>query len=71
MHALIAGLYAVVLWLSLMAYLLIVDGPWLWALVLSPFLISGAILALLLLEGALWACRKYFARGAPQRVRQR
>ena len=60
-HVLIAGLYACLLWLSLMAYLLIVDGPWVPALILSPVLISGAILVLILLEalvsGALWLWR--------------
>lgn len=50
MHVLIAGLYACLLWLSLMAYLVIVDGPWVPALILSPVIISGAILALIVLE---------------------
>jgi len=60
-HVLIAGLYACLLWLSLMAYLVIIDGAWFPALVLSPVIISAAILALILLEallaGALWLWR--------------
>ena len=50
MNVLIAALYAVIIWLSLMAYLVIIDGPWLWALFASPFIISGVIVALLALD---------------------
>lgn len=63
MNVVISGLYAVIIWLSLMAYLVIIDGPWLWALFASPFIISGVIVALLALDAAvrgahwLWRCR--------------
>jgi hypothetical protein len=56
-HVLIACLYAVTLWLSLVAYLLIVDGPWLFALLAAPLLISGGVVALLVLDAALWGAR--------------
>ena len=56
-HVLIACLYAVILWFSLLAYLIIIDGPWLAALVLSPVIISGGIVALLLLDAALCGVR--------------
>lgn len=56
-HVLIACLHAVLMWLSLMAYLLMTDGPWLLALVLSPLIFSGGIVALLVLDAALWGAR--------------
>lgn len=57
MHVLIAVLYAVILWLSLLAYLIIIDGPWNLALAFAPFIISGGVVALLLLDAALWGVR--------------
>jgi hypothetical protein len=56
-HVLIACLYAVTLWLSLLAYLIIIEGPWLFALLAGPLLISGGVVALLLLDAALWGVR--------------
>lgn len=56
-HVLIACLYAVTLWLSLLAYLLITDGPWLFALLAGPLIISGGVVALLVLDAALWGAR--------------
>lgn len=56
-HVLIACLYAVTLWLSLVAYLLIIDGPWRLALVFAPLLISGGAIALLLLDLTLLGIR--------------
>lgn len=57
MHVLIAVLYAVTLWLSLAAYLLIIDGPWQYALLAAPLLISGGVVALLVLDAALLGLR--------------
>lgn len=61
MNVVISGLYAVIIWLSLMAYLVIIDGPWAWALIASPFIILGVIVGLLgldaLLRGAHWLWR--------------
>lgn len=54
-HVLIAVLYAVTL--SLMAYLLIIDGPWNLALAFAPFIISGGVVAPLLLDAALRGVR--------------
>lgn len=54
---LIAVLYAVTLWLSLVAYLLIIDGPWPSALLAAPLLISGGVVALLVLDAALLGLR--------------
>lgn len=56
MHILIAVLYAVTLWLSLVAYLLIIDGPWQSALLAAPLLISGGVLDAALL-GLRWLWR--------------
>lgn len=57
MATLCAGLYAVTLWLSLVAYLLIIDGPWQSALLAAPLLISGGVVALLVLVAALLGLR--------------
>lgn len=55
MHAVISAIYAVVAWL------VISDGPWLWLLFASPFIISGVIAVLLalagLVRGAHWLWR--------------
>lgn len=56
-HVLIACLYAATLWLSLVAYLLIVGGPWHLALVFAPLLISGGAIALLVLDLTLLGIR--------------
>jgi hypothetical protein len=56
-NVVIAGLYAVTLWLSLLAYLLIIDGPWHLALLAGPLFISGGVVALLLLDAALCGMR--------------
>ena len=50
MHILISGLYACIIWLSGLAYCVIVNGPVFKYLVLSPFIISGVILAILVLD---------------------
>lgn len=72
----ISALYAVILWLSLMAFLVISDGPWLWALFASPFIISGVIVGLLVLDrlvaGAHWLWRsrstwRWWRTGTPGR----
>ncbi len=47
MHILIATLYAIVIWLSLMAYTLILGGYWLVALIGGPIIISALVVGLL------------------------
>ena len=63
MHVLIAGLYAVTIWLSALAYVIIVGGSLLTFLVWSPFIISGAIVALVVLDlavrGVGWTWRRW------------
>ncbi len=53
MHAVIAALYGVILWLSTLAYLLIVGGPVMPVLLLGPVVVSGLTVALLVLDLAL------------------
>lgn len=69
-HVLIACLYAVTLWLSLLAYLLIIEGPWMLAVVLCPLIISSLVLLLLLMEfsvnGLIVLCKSF-----PSRMRRR
>lgn len=43
--------------LGLAAYLLIIDGPWQYALLAAPLLISGGVVALLVLDAALLGLR--------------
>ncbi len=50
MHVFIAGLYAVVIWLSALLYCIIIKGPILAFLVLSPWIISAAIAFILALD---------------------
>jgi hypothetical protein len=50
MHVLIAGLYAAILWLALLAYTVIIGLSAFWVLVLGPVVISGLIAALLVLD---------------------
>lgn len=50
MNVFIAGLYAVILYLSCLAYLLIVGVGASWALVAAPFAISGLTIALLVAD---------------------
>ena len=63
MHVLIAGLYGATLYLSLLAYILIIDGPILTFLMLSPVIISAAIAGLLALDmsvrGVSWAWKRW------------
>ena len=62
-HVLASALYAAVAWLALLAWLVISDGPVLAFLFVTPFLLSGLILALTALGLAfiglrwLWRCR--------------
>lgn len=43
MHIVIATLYGLVAWVSLLAYAVIVDGPWGYVLGLGSFIVSGVI----------------------------
>lgn len=68
MHVLIAGLYAVTIWLSALAYVLIVGAPLFTFLVWSPFVISGAIVALIVLDLAVRGVSWTWRRWRPARV---
>lgn len=50
MHVLIAGLYAAIIWLALLAYVVILGLSPFWVLVLGPVVVSGLIAALLTLD---------------------
>ncbi len=54
MHLVIALLYSFVIYFACVAYAVIVDGPAAWVALAGPFIISGAIAALLTLD---WAVR--------------
>lgn len=70
-HVLIASLYAVMLWLSLVAYLLIIDGPWHLALLAAPLLISCGVVWLLVFDAALLGLRWLWrSRGTWRRPRR-
>lgn len=62
-HVLVSFLYALIVWLAMLAWLVIADGPVLLVLLASPFILSGLILALTALGLAfiglrwLWRCR--------------
>lgn len=63
MHVLIAGLYACIIWLSVLAYCIILNGPVLVFLALSPVIISGAIAVIITLDFAVrgigWTLRRW------------
>lgn len=63
MHVLIAALYACTIYLSTLMYVIVVDGPLLTFLMMSPVLISVAIGLILALDfavgGVTWAWRKW------------
>lgn len=50
MHVLIATLYAIVIWLSLLAYTIIIGGFWVVIAVTGPFIISAVVIGLLALD---------------------
>jgi len=62
-HVLVSFLYAAVVWLALLAWLVVSDGPWQIVLLATPFILSGLILVLTALGFAfiairwLWRCR--------------
>lgn len=64
MLAPLAILYALVIWFSAIAYTLILHGPVGWVLLAGPFIVSGAIVALLALdvaiESAVRKCKQWF-----------
>lgn len=63
MHVVIAVLYGVTIYFSVLAYILITDGPLVAFLGLAPVIISGAIVALFALDLAVscvgWAWRRW------------
>lgn len=50
MHVLIATLYAAIIWLSLLAYTIIIGGFWVVIAVTGPFIISAVVIGLLALD---------------------
>ncbi len=63
MHIVLLVIYGVTIWLSALAYAAINDMPVLgWIAAGGPVVISGAILALLLLDMAIWAAAGFFRR---------
>lgn len=62
MHILIAAIYGATLWLSLVAYALILGTGVGVALAVAPLVVSGAALALLVVDCVIRAaCRAYAA----------
>lgn len=62
MHCLIAILYAAIIWLSCLAYALIVGGRWGLVLAFTPFIVSGAAAAILTLDALLSVVIEAFRR---------
>lgn len=62
-HVVISTLYAFVVWLALLAWLVVSDGPWQLVLLASPIVFFGLILVITALGLALiglrwlWRCR--------------
>lgn len=50
MHIVIAGLYATIIWLSLLAYTVILHGWWLVVIIAGPIIISALIIGLIGLD---------------------
>lgn len=50
MHILIAGLYAGIIWLSMLAYTIIIDGMWPVVAIAGPIIISALIVGLIALD---------------------
>jgi len=60
MHVIVAGAYAVVIWLSVMAYCLMFGVPFLFFLAFSPIVISASMIAVIAtsyaVRGLVWVC---------------
>lgn len=68
MHIVIATLYGLVCWISLLAYVVIVGGPWLRVLVLGPFVVSGVIMVTIAADVALtWIFKRVRRRDQKMR----
>lgn len=67
LRAVLAGLYAVVLWLSALAYQTIVGGPVLMLVLLGPVIVSGAMVVLVFFgfvgEAVFDLCKRWTFRG--------
>lgn len=50
MHIVIAGLYAVIIWLSILAYTIILDGFWLVVAIAGPIIVSALLVGLIALD---------------------
>lgn len=55
MHCAIAILYGGTIWLSCLAYAVIVGGSWGWVLVMAPLIVSGSAAAILTVDGLVQA----------------
>lgn len=65
-HIVIATLYGLVAWVSLLAYTVIVGGPWGCVLALGPFIVSGIICAAIAIDMALAWIRGLWRRRDPK-----
>lgn len=66
MHILIASLYAIIIWLSLMAYTVIVGGFWLVALIAGPLIISALVIGLIAADMLVARVQTRFGRPQPE-----
>lgn len=62
MHIVIASLYSIIIWLSLLAYTIIVGGFWIVALVAGPFIISAIVIGLIALDMLVARLARWFSR---------
>lgn len=62
MHILIATLYAIIIWLSLLAYTVIIGGFWLVALMVGPFIISALVIGLIAADMLIARISRWFTR---------
>lgn len=66
MHILIATLYAIVIWLSLLSYTVILGGFWLVALIAGPIIISALVIGLIAADMLIYRVSKRFSRKRPK-----
>jgi membrane protein DedA with SNARE-associated domain len=63
MHIVIATLYGLVVWVALLAYAVIVGGPWGKVLAFGPLVVSGIIAVVIAADMALaWIIKRFRRR---------
>lgn len=55
MHVLIAGLYGVTFWLSMLGASIIIQADWVMVLMLGPIIIPAAMMFLWVLDWLIWS----------------